>query len=197
MWNCRGRDVDVKPGDILGFSSHSLMGLGINLGTWGVPFWGLSHVGIVVRIGGDGPRVLAESTMTCPAPCEIQSKVVQGVQVHRIADRVRLYRGKVWRYPLARALCPIAERQLWEFTEAYLGASYDAIGAFRSRDTVLGILERHFRPENLMALFCSEFVAAGLRHIGLFPTDKADRWNPNSLCRRLRRIGLYLKPERW
>jgi len=189
--------MDVRAGDILGFSSCSLMGLGINVGTLGLPFWSLSHVGIVVRRQLFDRLLLAESTMTCRLPCKIQSRVVEGVQVHRIADRVQSYRGKIWCYSLAEPLSELQEQQLWEFVEQYLGAGYDMRGAFGARNTLLAFLERRFRPENLMALFCSEFVAAGLRHINLFPTIKADRWNPNSLCRRLLRMHLYKQPERW
>ena len=36
-----------RPGDIIGFSSCSQSGFWVNVGTLGIPFWSLSHVGIV------------------------------------------------------------------------------------------------------------------------------------------------------
>jgi len=39
-----------KPGDIIGFSGDSWMSATINLATYGIPYWDLSHVGIVAEV---------------------------------------------------------------------------------------------------------------------------------------------------
>jgi hypothetical protein len=43
-----------KPGDILGFSGDTWVSATINLATYGIPYWHLSHVGIVAEWDGDG-----------------------------------------------------------------------------------------------------------------------------------------------
>jgi hypothetical protein len=69
-----------------------------------------------------------------------------------------------------------------------LGTPYDRLGAFRARDLPIGRIRRWLLGrENLTSLFCSEFVASVMRILGLFATDNASAWNPNSLIRALRR----------
>ena len=58
-----------KAGDIIGFSGDSWMSAGINMATYGIPFWSLSHVGIVGE--HDGELLLFESTELNKLPCAI------------------------------------------------------------------------------------------------------------------------------
>ena len=44
---------EPKAGDIIGFSGDSWLSVGINLATYGIPFWSLSHVGILGDGGSD------------------------------------------------------------------------------------------------------------------------------------------------
>lgn len=172
------------------------MGFWINLGTWGIPFWSLSHVAIVAAHPNTGQPLLFESTTYCRQQCVIRNKWVQGVQAHTPDVRIGLYRGKVWHYPLRESLTVEQGVLLTESCVSYLGVGYDAIGAFRSRATPWGLLERYWRPENLQALFCSEYCAAMEREIGVFRTGHASKWNPNSFARELQRRGIVRRPVR-
>lgn len=187
---------DLLPGDILGFSAADFLGDAINLATWGLPRWSLSHVAIVARDQQTGRMLLWESTQSCDLPCYRACRRVAGVQCHRIAERVEGYLGRVWHYRLA---CPLS---IWEggrlslFVDANLSTSYDEIGAFRSREAGFGWIEARLGEENLHALFCSEFVAAGLREACKFGCRSASRWNPNRLVRTLRAADILLEPRR-
>lgn len=187
-----------EPGDLIGFSSCSALGVGINLATLGVPFYGLSHVGIIAPSPTlDGRLMLFESTMLAEKPCEIQGKRVEGVQAHRPAERMASYRGKLWHYPLRWTLPDHLASRLGMACEGWLGTSYDAIGAFRSRAVGFGWLERRLRKEDLTSIFCSEFVAAAWTHVGLMQSDNASAWNPNRLARFAVRQRITLPRRRW
>ena len=205
---------DLKAGDILGFSGDSWWSAGINIATYGLPWWSLSHVGIVAEIPEDcglswrgnancccigipapGTKVLFESTMSCGLPCMFQNEVVHGVQGHKPIDRIAEYRGKVWHYPMCRALRPLESERLTCFLLSHLGRNYDALGAFRAGGAGFSWLESRFRPEDLTSLFCSEYVAAAQKRIKLWHGN-ASRWSPNLLVRRERRAGLLLEPRR-
>ena len=88
---------NLKPGDVLGFSSHDFCGFVVNAFTWGWPFWwpaswtGISHVGIV---GGGmvGPAVW-EATTLCKQPCLYAGEIVDG----RMPDPVENHIA--WRRP--------------------------------------------------------------------------------------------------
>lgn len=86
----------LKAGDILGSSSHTHLGVWINLATWRLPWRGLSRISILVEWPEDsGKMVICEATMSCVDPCLIAGKVVEGVQFQPIARRVRGYLGAV------------------------------------------------------------------------------------------------------
>lgn len=51
---------NFQPGDFLGFSERSLRGIIVNLATWGIPFVGLSHVGIIGQHPDTGAVILRE-----------------------------------------------------------------------------------------------------------------------------------------
>ena len=205
----------IRAGDILGFSGNSWWSAGINVATYGLPWWSLSHVGIVAEIPKHciwpdsvimdcrycppkpGTLVLFESTMSCDLPCIFQGKVVSGVQGHKIADRVAEYQGKVWRYPMRRTLRPLESERLTHYLLSHLGVDYDTIGAFRAGGVGFSFVESLFRPEDLTSLFCSEFVAAAQKHVRLLDGGvSANRWSPNLLVRTEWRRGLLLKPRR-
>jgi hypothetical protein len=216
----RREPIPYLPGDLIGFSGYSLESVLINLGTVGIPFYSLSHVAIV----GPHPLkpeefALWESTSRCDLPCLLQGEPVSGVQCHTIRERIETYRGKVYHYPLSvfsrarldsawpwpRVYCyhyPLSvfsrarlfEGELSEFLHEQVGKGYDAIEAFRSRQTALGWIERRLTRENHEALFCSELVAAAWKAAGLwYPPDW--RWNPNRLARTALSIGL-VRPRR-
>ena len=94
---------EIKAGDIIGFSGDSWISTLVNIATYGIPFWGLSHVGIMGH-ADDGRLMLFESTQLDDLPCEITGEVFLGTQAHQLEHVVKVYKGKVWHYPLYRPL---------------------------------------------------------------------------------------------
>jgi hypothetical protein len=184
---------DCREGDIIGFSGNGLLSAGINLATYGIPFWDIGHVGIVGRY--DGKLVLFESTVNSQMPCLIQGRPVSGVQAHRL-ESCEIYDGKVWHYPLYRELYRHESQRLTAFLLECVGTEYDAIGAFRAGGVGFSFVESRLRRQDLEALFCSELCAAAYAFTGLHPTGNAGFWSPNKLCRTLRRRGVLRKPWR-
>ncbi len=181
-----------KAGDIIGFSGDSWLSAGISVATLGIPFWDLSHVGIVGE--HEGELLLFESTTLNDSPCVIQGRSVSGVQSHRIDECVRAYRGKAWLYPLYRPLYLQESKRLSAFLIEHLGRNYDTIGAFRSGGKVFSWIESLLRRQDFSSLFCSELCAAAFQCTGILPTDNASRWNPNRLVRTCRHRGILRRP---
>ena len=93
---------EAKAGDIIGFSGDSWISTLVNIATYGIPFWSLSHVGILGH-ADDGRLLLFESTQLDDLPCEITGEVFLGTQAHQLEHVVHAYKGKVWHYPAFRA----------------------------------------------------------------------------------------------
>ncbi len=181
-------------GDIVGFSGKGLVSDAINVGTYALPRWGLSHVGIVCT--HEGEKYLFESTtLNGDKSCAITGQPVSGVQAHPLED-ILARPGKVWRYPLTTFVGPgqvdIMEHRL----HAMLGLPYDYAGAGRSAGFFFRCLEGVLRREDLNNVFCSELVAFILDEIGIARIMNASAQSPNSLVRYLNRIKLYKKRER-
>jgi len=203
---------EIKPGDVIGFSGNYWHSHAINLLTYGLPWWGLSHIAVaaeaesedLVRFDGVSPEepyrgsclLLFESTSLCPYPCYLQLRHHEGTQAQIPTRRILDYNGKVWHYPLSRELRPLESRRLTCYLLNYIGTGYDTIGAFRAGGVGFSWLESLFRPEDLSSIFCAEYVAAAHRHIGLFKTRSASRWNPNLLARREQRVGILRQRRR-
>jgi hypothetical protein len=184
----------VKCGDLFGFSGHNLISATINLATYGVPYWSLSHVAIVGP--WQGRPVLFESTTLDDLPDLMTGKRVEGVQAHDIDARIKSYAGRVWHYPLTRPLFSHEYLRLQAFLYAQAGKKYDEVGAFRAGGLGWSALENLLHPAAKNALFCSEYCAAAHNQIGIFPTAYAARWSPNHLKRAERRMGLLTRPTR-
>lgn len=189
-------EAGVKAGDMIGFSGRSWISAGINIATYGIPFWGISHVGIMAN-ASDGRLLIFESTsLDGNIPCEITRKPICGTQAHALDFILQHYQGKAWHYPLYRPLYPNEDERLTEFLIDTIGLPYDAMGAFRSAGVGLSWIESLLREQDLTSIFCSEMVAAAYAMVGLFATDNVSRWNPNRLVRRLRWAEILLKPRR-
>ncbi len=191
----------IRPGDMLGFCPpwHDPLGAAINLGSLGIPGRGLSHVGLVADVAVDGAAVtcLYESTTTFGKPCLVRGEVVEGVQCHPVADRVRGYRGRVWRYPLRRRISDYEAVCLEERLRKLCvnECPYDTLGALRSRSMVgAAVMRWKFYQEDIQELFCSELVANEWALMRILKTRSASRWNPNSLARYAVRHGLTFEP---
>jgi hypothetical protein len=202
MHRLREDTPSLRPGDLLGCCGRGLVSAAINLATWGLPGFGLSHVMIVgpsldkAEMAGwdycdctacllerlQHPPLIWESTTLCDLPCAIHHRACDGVQAHGIAGRLQSYRGRIWHYPLTSPLGPLQLRHLQCFLFQHKDDPYDAIGAFRARDTLFGILERRLFRENLHSLYCSEFAAAAWRAAGVWHAPDV-RLNPNRLAR--------------
>ncbi len=184
------------PGDVLGFSRRGCVGYTINLATWGIPGWGLSHVALVGRHPRTGVRVLWESLLTIDRRCLVQGTYTTGVQVQPIKERIRRYPGRVWHYPLVEPLHAAQLEELDDFCLEYLGVDYDQIGAFRSRG--LSLVERFiFRPQDLTSVFCEEFLLAVHHRLGLVNGNlNASRMNPNKGTRYEVKQGVLSAPLR-
>ena len=182
--------ISVKAGELIGCSSYSWLDMGINLATRGIPFYHISHVGIVAN---SVAPVIFESSMGIKDDCIIQKKRVKGVQAHFLTNRVDDYKGKVWLYPLTRVLSRDERFRLREYLESQIGVQYDALGAFRSRD--LSILEKVlFRVPDLHSLFCSEYCGEAYKQVGIFGSGlNAGSLSPNKLTRLGRKLGFFGK----
>ena len=188
-------EMEIKAGDIIGFSGRSWISAAINVATYGIPLWGVSHVGIMAN-APDGRLLIFESTSLEDLPCEISHENIAGTQAHLLDDIVPAYEGKAYHYPLYRSLYPNEDERLTEFLMETIHVPYDAMGAFRSAGIGLSWIESLLRPSNLHSIFCSEWVAAAYAVTGLRPTDNVSRWNPNRLCRNLRWHSILCKPRR-
>lgn len=172
------KEIGFLPGGILAFSGSYLGSWMINLMTYGIPGWSISHVGIV---GSDG-KTLYEATAE------------KGVHCRPIYPLN--YNGRIWYYPLHRVLDVHQWSELHAYLTAQLGLPYDAIGASRAGLKGYSWMMAHLRAETDTKMFCSEYVARALSRIGIFETDNTSRWSPNALIRELNRRGLLRAPIR-
>ena len=164
------RDQPVsKSGDIIGFSGDSPISDFVNLMTLGVPRWSISHVGVLAD--WQGQLLLFESTTLDGLPCEITKVNWNGTQRTNSDDVLRVYKGRVWEYPLVRPLYPFESERLSSFLLGTLHLPYDQVVAMRSAGVGLSRMESLLRPEDLRTIFCSEWVAKALAEVGLHPTD--------------------------
>lgn len=185
---------NVLPGDIVGFAGAGWGSAGINLATYGVPFWSLSHIGIIAEHQGE--PLLFESTTLSDLPCVIRGRCCKGVQAHRLAERLATYHGRAWHYPLCRELYGFESRRLSDFLAGMLGRGYDESGAFRAGGIGFSFIESLLREQDLHSLFCSELCAAAHTTIGLFRTDNVSRWSPARFVRSERRQAILRWPKR-
>jgi len=183
----------LTPGDIIGFVGHSPSSALISLGCVGIPFWSLSHVGIIGEL--HGKLVLFHSTTDDKQACLIQGEQFNGSQCHDLAT-VNNYHGKVYHYPISRPLYQHERDRLNEYLIESVGRPYDTLSAVRSGGFLFSLIEGVLRRQSLNRVFCSEYVAAAHANIGLFATCNASRWNPSRLVRAERLAGILCPPER-
>lgn len=189
------RSKGFEPGDIIGFSGANHISDFINVVTYGIPRWSISHIGICGEYKDE--LLLFESTTLGTDPCIIQGKQFDGAQAHCLDTRLAHYAGRIWHYPLYRSLYPAERKRLNEFLIATVGTPYDKVGAFRAGGIGFSWLESKLHPvTSLNALFCSEWCAAAHTEIGLFRTDDVGRWSPNYFVRTERRQRILLPPAR-
>jgi len=135
----------IKDGDLLGFSGQGWLSDVINLGTWRLPRWGISHIGIVCTYRKE--KYIFESTTTIDKPCDIKHQRVRGVQAHKLED-ILARPGKVWHYPLVSPLFMFEIQRLLLNLLSVLGKPYDLIGAGRSAGFLIRIIGKCLRRDS-------------------------------------------------
>jgi hypothetical protein len=186
----------VKAGDIIGFSGRNWVSAAVNIATYGIPLVGISHVGIMANCLDGKLRLFESTSLDGDVPCEITGKVICGTQAHGLDFILNQYVGAAWHYPLYRPLYPNEDARLTDFLMKTIGTPYDKLGAIRSAGVGLSWIESLLRGQCLTSIFCSEWVAAAYAVTGLHATDNVSRWNPNRLCRVLRRRETLCKARR-
>lgn len=175
----------IHDGSVIGFSGKGFVSDGINLATFALPRWGLSHIGIVASYR-DKKYLFESTTLNGDKPCAILDEPISGVQAHPLEDI--LHRpGKVWHYPLVRSLHPDESRKLTLLLLSHLGTPYDYKGAARSGGNLIRIFEGIIRRQDLSRFFCSELVALVLTQLDIASIMNASAQSPNSLVRRTER----------
>ncbi len=175
-------EYQFKSGDIIAFSGRNFLSDIINIGTYGIPRWSISHVGIVSSEFGYG-KFLFEA-------------MPKGVAVHNLLEIMEGYNGRVWVYPLYRELYFYEEDRLSGLLLNAVGLPYDKLGAGRSAGFLFAAIQALFRGQDLSTFFCSELIANKLSEIGIHPVTNASKWNPNRLVRDLRNDRVVCKPIR-
>jgi len=176
---------DLKPGDIIGFSGKGIVSDLINLGTYGIPRWSISHVAIIAE--DYGRKYLFEAS---------ESDNSNGVCRYEPEDVINRYSGRVWVYPLYRHLYWYESARLICDLMRVVNRPYDSKGAIKSAGFFYPAIRSLFHGPDFVKLFCSELVASKFSEIGIYPTTNASRWNPNNYIRRLRQNGIVCKPKR-
>lgn len=184
---------DLKSGDIIGFSGCSWISAGINIGTYGVPFWGISHVGIIGR--ARGKLMIFESTEGL-GPCEITGEEIGGTQAHDLDFVLSQYGGAAWHYPLYRRLYRHEDIRLTCFLLETIGRQYDYGGAVRAGGFIVSATLGLFFPQDTGLLFCSEWAASAHQSVGVLQTSNTSSWSPAFLTRYERWKGILAKPRR-
>ena len=198
--------------DLLAFSGRSLVSLSIKVGTcspishvaaiaW-TPGWQLRSLaaGGVIKLPAHRFRqwndrhLLYESTTLSEEPCQITGQRIQGVQAHPPVERIARYDGRVRLYRLTPAwrheFTVEKATRLTGHLLARIGQHYDGRGAILAGTRVV----KHFWAWRLVdrsSLFCSEYLAAVLQHVGLFPISNASKVTPASLVKLLVEAEVY------
>lgn len=188
-----------QPGDVLACAGTSLVSRAIALGTcqWHQLFRGewFSHVAIVAP--NIGVLKVWESTSQSTLPCDIQRKMVSGVQAHSPQHWLDAYQGKVWRLRMHedRKLTPRQAIGLGDWLLSKIGRPYDFTGAARA-GLPHWVKRLFWRAPNGDSYFCDELVAEALqaRHLPL--VFNPSRITPAWLARELVDINLYQPWER-
>ncbi len=186
--------MDFRPGDVVGFSGEGGISFAVNILSYGIPWYSISHVGILGE--HEGELLLFESTTLSNLPCVIQGKSVEGVQAVRLKDRVREYDGKVFWYPLVNPLFASDRQHLHQFLIDQIGKPYDLIGALRAGGKIWAWMESHLREADLNFLFCSELVASSLNKVNRLETHNVSSWSPNRLIRQGLKKNILQRPRR-
>lgn len=185
--------ADFQPADLLLFAGDGWKSKIIALGScWPSQLirglW-ISHVGVIAQHAGE--TRLFESTTLCDLPCEIQRKRVKGVQCHAPKDRIKAYKGCVWRLRLARdaRLATWQSSRLTAFCEGQIGDEYDYAGLVQT-----GSILRYARfwTPPAKSMECSRYSMLALREAQVVGRDVAPvEFTPAKMERDLTHQEIY------
>ncbi len=178
-------EYQFKSGDIIAFSGRNFLSDIINIGTYGIPRWSISHVGIV-----------AESWFAPKDRKFLYEALPDGIKANCPDGTIHRYSGRVWVYPLYRKLYEDESDRLSTSLANIISIPYDKLGAGRSAGFLFASIQALFRGQDLSTFFCSELIANKLSEIGIHPVTNASKWNPNRLVRDLRKDRVVCKPIR-
>lgn len=177
---CRPR---MKHGDVIAFSGKSRLSELIKWRTRS-PY---SHVGLVLRwsLGnGFGDTVmLIESTTLTDLPDAVHGEIIKGVQIHRLAERLAGYQGRVWWSELKQPIAPekLDAADQWLRTTHERRTQYDSLQAIGSGIDWWDRLGFTNDPD-FSTLFCSELVGRYHQIAGLWPeNENMSEKDPNDI----------------
>lgn len=189
------KKLALRDGDIIGFSGSYWHSDCINLATYGIPRWSLSHVGIVARKRKQSRWLIFEANDDVSTQCAVTHRKHDGVQAHSLDLLLERYKGKMWLYRRKAEFTP-ADFSLYNVMVRELGTPYDWVGAKRAGGFFHSIIQAAFHKQDTSSLFCSELVAMILDEYGILDTNNVSKWSPNRLMRHLVRKHLYDKAVR-
>lgn len=189
--------MQFRPGDLLFFYGQTWQSRVIEAVTRGP-----SHVGICsawyhcCQPVVDGETLLFESTTLCDLPDLLLGEKIDGVQVHRPAERIDAYQGRICCMRLADGweLEKDEEYALRNWLHDLHGKPYDLEGALASGTRLFKWLPLMPYPD-LGHLFCSELCAELLMRLHRLPLGDPGVYNPASLMDAVRRCASYRAPE--
>lgn len=174
-------DLDkLKSGDVVLFSGKGFISRLIQLGTLSK----YSHVGLVVRKGGD--LYLWESTTLSDIPDVESGEYVKGVQMVSLKERLITYDGGVAIRRLKLPLTTAQEAAYEAFREEVKGRPYEKSNVALVRSAV-DILSG--QKEDLSSLFCSEMDAEAYQRMELVNEDKSSsEYTPADFAKKMKHI---------
>lgn len=182
--------MDYRPGDILGFSANTPLGLGIQLCTWGR----LTHVAVVASHRLNGTAIIYESTSQSDIPCIRCGKTTAGVHARDIGDVIDAFPGRVWHYPLRSPLDAADSARLLFWLAKRDGRPYDYLEAVRARKMGGWLTRLCNCTRDDSEYQCAELVAGALEPVNRFANGGV--WNPSSFCRAGIQQRQLLRPRR-
>jgi len=136
----------------------------------------VNHVGMVVALD-DLPPLLWHAELGHSLPDVWTGKRQRGVQLHRLADAVRVwgerYGQRAWTRPLEGVIRREHEDRLMQVIERFDGRPFPTTPGL-VRSWLTGRFRR--RESTREAIYCAELVATTYQHMGLLPARRPASW---------------------
>jgi hypothetical protein len=135
----------------------------------------INHVGMVVALD-DLPPLLWHAELGRSLPDVWSGKRQRGVQLHKLADAVTVWRTKYEQRAWVRQLEGTVDRRhedrLMEVIERFDGRPFPTTPGL-ARQWLTG---RFRRQSSLETIYCAELVATTYQHMGLLPSRRPASW---------------------